>query len=91
MRAWESRLQTLLAVISLLVREVEGCEGCEFCAQVACQSHVPRDVALKARHLAGWCTPAVHTHTRPIEHAATMPTGSLPMHFQYNKPLPSWC
>lgn len=48
------RLQTL---ISPLGREGEGC------TQVACQSRVPRDVALKARHLAGWCIPAVHTHT----------------------------
>lgn len=77
-----------ITVISLLGRKVGGCE---FCTQVACQSRVPRDVVLKARHLAGWCIPAVHTHTRPIEHAATMPTGSLHMHFQYNKPLPSWC
>lgn len=52
-----------------------------------CQVPEPRDVSLKARHLAGCCIPAVRTHTRPIEHAATMPTGSLPMHFQYNKPL----
>lgn len=49
-----------MTVISLLGGEVEGCE---FCTQIACQCRVPRDVALKARHLADCCTPAVHAHT----------------------------
>jgi len=79
---------TNVSVVSSLGGEVDGYD---VCPPIPCQNPVPRDVALRARHLADWCIPAVQTHKRPIEHAATMPTGSLPMHFQYNKPLPSWC
>lgn len=64
MRAWESRLHTHSLSNSHISAGVERWRAAKLCVWVACQSRVPRDVALKARHF-GWLVYAgcAHTHT----------------------------
>lgn len=84
-RGRESRLNTVLTVTSLLGGEVGVCEFCthKSPARVQCQemSHWRQGIWLAGVY---WLC----AHARPIEHTATMPTGSLPKQSQYNKPLP---
>lgn len=76
----ESRLQYVRYASHISVGWRGGVLAHKLLARMVCQE-MSHGVWLAGAH-------RLCTHTRPIEHAATMPTGSLSMPFQYNKPLP---